>query len=259
MVPYLFLWNPKKDSKSFTNYERVQQEARAGRSYTSRWICPSKQPRPGDIAFVQRTGSVNNGIFAKGIVTAEPFENDEGTRVVALRLDLFLPIGQEIPREEIVAFAEYKARWSPMASGNVINESIYSAIQTIWASRSTSFASTLMQHEAAFLVEVERSMNETSSVRAKRLEDAPTVPRRINVTTQVFVRNADVVAEALLRAAGVCQVCRKAAPFFRKTDGTPYLEVHHKVQLAHGGEDTVANAIATCPNCHRSLHFAAAA
>jgi 5-methylcytosine-specific restriction endonuclease McrA len=29
---------------------------------------------------------------------------------------------------------------------------------------------------------------------------------------------------------------------------------HHVKQLAHGGEDTVENAIAVCPNCHRKAH-----
>jgi 5-methylcytosine-specific restriction protein A len=32
------------------------------------------------------------------------------------------------------------------------------------------------------------------------------------------------------------------------------LEVHHKIRLADGGFDTVENAIAVCPNCHRQCH-----
>ena len=36
--------------------------------------------------------------------------------------------------------------------------------------------------------------------------------------------------------------------------GTPYLEVHHRVPLAENGEDTVKNAVAICPNCHRKAH-----
>ena len=38
-------------------------------------------------------------------------------------------------------------------------------------------------------------------------------------------------------------------------DGTPYLEVHHKIPLAKDGEDTIENAEALCPNCHREKHF----
>ena len=63
------------------------------------------------------------------------------------------------------------------------------------------------------------------------------------------------MAEVLVRARGVCDACKKSAPFVRRSDGTPYLEVHHKTLLADGGEDTVDNAMALCPNCHRQEHF----
>ena len=92
------------------------------------------------------------------------------------------------------------------------------------------------------------------SARLMRLRSADRLPRQINVTTTVFVRNPDVVAEVLELARGKCGYCRKNAPFRRKKGGTPYLEVHHRVPLALGGEDTVENAIAACPNCHRRQH-----
>ena len=43
--------------------------------------------------------------------------------------------------------------------------------------------------------------------------------------------------------------------FNRKKDNTPYLEVHHIIRLADDGDDSVENAIALCPNCHREAHF----
>jgi 5-methylcytosine-specific restriction protein A len=75
------------------------------------------------------------------------------------------------------------------------------------------------------------------------------------VKTRAFKRNADVIAEVLIRANGVCEKCDKKAPFLRSSDGTPFLEVHHLVRLADGGKDTVENAKAVCPNCHRELHY----
>jgi 5-methylcytosine-specific restriction protein A len=69
-----------------------------------------------------------------------------------------------------------------------------------------------------------------------------------------YQRNPDVVAAVLERANGHCERCRNPAPFLR-SDGTPYLEVHHSIGLADGGPDTVANALALCPNCHRELHY----
>jgi 5-methylcytosine-specific restriction protein A len=91
--------------------------------------------------------------------------------------------------------------------------------------------------------------------RAKRLKNAPRQPTQYLTTQLAFRRNPDVVAEVLERAKGTCEACGGPAPFVRKSDGSPYLEVHHKEMLANGGEDTVANAIAICPNCHREAHF----
>ena len=93
------------------------------------------------------------------------------------------------------------------------------------------------------------------SARRARLAKAPKIPRRTAVTAYTFVRNPDVVAEVLERAGGKCGYCGKAAPFFRKKSRDPYLEVHHEIPLADGGEDTVENAKAACPNCHRQRHY----
>lgn len=103
---------------------------------------------------------------------------------------------------------------------------------------------------------VRAALTDAPEQRRQRLALAPKLPRVVTVTTTAFVRNADVIAEVLLRAAGRCESCLAPAPFLRKTDHSPYLEVHHKVRLADGGEDTVANAIALCPNCHRREHYA---
>lgn len=107
-----------------------------------------------------------------------------------------------------------------------------------------------------FYNDVYISLQDGHSSRQARLETAPTIPDRILTTSTLFRRNPDVVAEVLLRANGKCEGCLLPAPFARASDGTPYLEVHHRVMLAAGGEDTVVNAIALCPNCHRAAHYA---
>ncbi|TKB56772.1 HNH endonuclease [Ferrimonas aestuarii] len=55
------------------------------------------------------------------------------------------------------------------------------------------------------------------------------------------------------RANGVCEGCKRNAPF--NTKYGPYLEVHHLTRLADGGPDHPANVIALCPNCHREAHY----
>lgn len=91
--------------------------------------------------------------------------------------------------------------------------------------------------------------------RRERLKKSKKKPESIKTITTTYKRNADVIVEVLGRANGFCERCKKSAPFIRASDGTPYLEVHHIVPLSENGDDTVENAIALCPNCHRELHF----
>lgn len=109
--------------------------------------------------------------------------------------------------------------------------------------------------EALLQAAVSASRALSQAARRKRLESASPVPRQIQVQATAFVRNADVIVEVLERARGQCESCQDAAPFLRMSDGSPYLEVHHIVPLARGGHDTVANAQALCPTCHRRIHF----
>ncbi|HEV7586731.1 MAG TPA: HNH endonuclease [Longimicrobium sp.] len=113
----------------------------------------------------------------------------------------------------------------------------------------------LSEQEAAFELSLGEAYADSQSQRRERLAGATKMPLKLKVITEVYLRNADVVAEVLHRATGACERCRQPAPFIRKRDGTPYLEVHHIQTLAEGGEDTVENAIALCPNCHRELHY----
>ena len=101
---------------------------------------------------------------------------------------------------------------------------------------------------------VQKSLASTHEQRLKRLKAAPKQPLQVLTIGKGYRRNSDVVAEVLYRAGGICEGCNQSAPFARKQDGSPYLEVHHRIHLAEGGDDTVENAIALCPNCHRQEH-----
>jgi hypothetical protein len=74
--------------------------------------------------------------------------------------------------------------------------------------------------------EVAASLSDPKN-RKKRLKDAPELPETFSVTTTVYKRNPDVIAEALDRAKGKCEQCKKPAPFKRASNKSPYLEVHH--------------------------------
>jgi hypothetical protein len=102
---------------------------------------------------------------------------------------------------------------------------------------------------------IEKARAGSRKERLKRLSQAQAKPNTTQVTSIAFIRNPDVIAEVLERAKGICEHCSCNAPFTRRRDNTPYLEVHHRIQLSEGGSDTVENAIAVCPNCHRELHY----
>jgi 5-methylcytosine-specific restriction protein A len=79
-------------------------------------------------------------------------------------------------------------------------------------------------------------------------------PTRTDTTISDFVRDKQVVEWIKKNAKGNCELCGKYAPFHDSLNN-PFLEVHHVKQLAEGGSDTIHNAVALCPNCHRELHF----
>ena len=137
MSAYFFLWNPEKDYESFPNLNKLIAKCRLGKPYERDWICSSKQPKAGDLAYLQRTGPHDNGVFAKGIVARGSFERD-GTRLVTLYLQEILPVGKEIPRSEIIEKAQFKRHWGPYASGNSIPFEILTAIDQLWSSRAAA-------------------------------------------------------------------------------------------------------------------------
>jgi 5-methylcytosine-specific restriction protein A len=100
-----------------------------------------------------------------------------------------------------------------------------------------------------------KSAKSSRDKRLARLATASKKPARIQVVSTAFIRNPDVVAEVLFRAKGTCESCEKPAPFAKRSDSSPYLEVHHRIPLSADGDDSVDNAIALCPNCHRKYHF----
>lgn len=126
--------------------------------------------------------------------------------------------------------------------------------QTRFAPCSTT-ASFIPDDSDDFDALVAASKRLSAAERQARLDCASKKPARMQVVSTAFQRNPDVVAEVLIRAEGHCEGCNSPAPFKRVSDGTPYLEAHHRVHLSNGGDDSVENAVALCPNCHREAHY----
>ena len=77
-------------------------------------------------------------------------------------------------------------------------------------------------------------------------------PKRVPSSSTVYVRDPEVRAWVRNDAEGHCEGCGEPAPFQKL--GLPFLEVHHVKPLAEKGSDRITNAVALCPNCHRSCH-----
>lgn len=103
--------------------------------------------------------------------------------------------------------------------------------------------------------EIEKARKLNHKQRLRRLKKSNPKPKKTIVSQTVFIRNPYVVVEVLERANGVCERCHKKAPFLKDSNQSPYLEVHHIIPLAEGGDDSVENAIGLCPNCHRHAHY----
>jgi len=78
-------------------------------------------------------------------------------------------------------------------------------------------------------------------------------PQKKETSQERYERDPLVKAWVLQNAVGICELCDKQGPFRDRT-GRLFLEVHHVIHLAEGGADTVNNAVALCPNCHKRCH-----
>ncbi|MCD5329370.1 HNH endonuclease [Chromobacterium piscinae] len=103
---------------------------------------------------------------------------------------------------------------------------------------------------AAFEIEVREVVKKKNLLRP----EGNYRPAITSSTITQYKRDVAVKAWVLQHAKGVCESCGQPAPFCG-SDGQPYLEVHHVRQLADNGSDTVTNAVALCPNCHKAFHY----
>ncbi|MDF4355189.1 HNH endonuclease signature motif containing protein [Vibrio parahaemolyticus] len=111
------------------------------------------------------------------------------------------------------------------------------------------------EYKVTFENEVNESLDDSSENRQRRLASRSTKPKVVYRLVQDYRRDPDVVAEALYRAEGFCEKCKEKAPFIKRSNGEPYLEIHHIIPLSQGGLDSLENVISLCPNCHREIHF----
>ncbi len=63
--------------------------------------------------------------------------------------------------------------------------------------------------------------------------------------------SSDIEEVVIDMADGTCELCGLT---FQNKD---FLETHFVVWIRNGGQPTLTNTVALCPNCHRKIHFEA--
>ncbi|MEQ5316614.1 HNH endonuclease [Providencia vermicola] len=101
---------------------------------------------------------------------------------------------------------------------------------------------------------VKKAKNLSDESLKERAEKGRKKPSTYQQSTIQYERSIWVAEYAKRLAKGICQLCLNLAPF-ENAKGVPYLETHHIVWLAKGGEDVIANTVALCPNCHKKMHI----
>lgn len=89
----------------------------------------------------------------------------------------------------------------------------------------------------------------------KVLEVSHAKPEKREYLIETYARNKGWVAEAKNRFGVYC-MCSHCKNTFNKPDGFPYIEVHHIIPMAEGGEDGLWNLAVLCAHHHRMAHFA---
>lgn len=221
-----------------------------GRSGKQRWSC-SKTTRSGDRAFVYIK---ERGICYEWQAVSDAKPDKKWT--YACNVKLVKAINPPIAISELKDSIPHKLWGRPRNNfhGDQSLKIDFEVLKVITGLRS-GLIPTQVESERDFANAVSKSQKLSVSERQRRLKTANKKPEKREAIAIVYSRNPDVVAEVLYRAKGYCESCKQPAPFKKRSDKTPYLEVHHIKRLVDGGDDTVKNAQALCANCHRRKHF----
>jgi len=81
-------------------------------------------------------------------------------------------------------------------------------------------------------------------------------PNQVSQTITTYPRNNTLKNYVKRRSNNSCEMLNCNYQGFQKLNGEAYIEIHHVIPLSEGGEDSIDNTVALCPNCHRAMHYA---
>lgn len=249
---YLYAWNPSK--WDWEEFKDAVAKVQAGKRHKMPWSCGlTKSIKKGDRFLLVRLGVAPKGIVGCGVVTSAPYTLPHWNAALqadgkeALQTDLEFT---SLSAHPIITIPELEGRypdmvWTPQNSGISVGEETAAQILSIL--------------EGDFLEPVpdttkfEQKVRRFRSAPPSTMPNGQTAPKKVARSAEQYERDPKVKAWVLQQANGRCELCGGDAPFVDDA-GFPFLEVHHIIPLAEGGDDVVANAVALCPNCHRRCH-----
>lgn len=215
---------------------------RAGTATVYRqWIVP-KDAKVGDPVVIYVTGF---GFFATAVLCGKTAPRRDSPNPYWAALSEIELIRPAISRREIqrkvpeLAWANYPR-----------------SIHTVSGTLAVKLEELIRQRRRSGLPDLnDQTLLEGSVVELKAVAMASARMRPKRMTRTVFerLRCTAIRLYVLKRARGICEGCRRPAPF-RDKHNNPFLEVHHIRRLADDGPDHPKNVAALCPNCHRRAH-----
>jgi hypothetical protein len=136
MRAYLFGWNPVKFK--WDDLDDDIAKLQAGNKLEEDWsVASHKTIQPGDRAYIVRVGVEPKGIFASGIISAEPFLALRKGRTyhrIVIEFDVLLnPDKQHILTLDILKTGNLAAQtWTPQASGISIRPELVDELEGVW-------------------------------------------------------------------------------------------------------------------------------
>jgi 5-methylcytosine-specific restriction protein A len=248
----LYAWNPSR--WDWEGFEDAVATVREGKPHKMYWSCGNtKNIAKGDRFLLVRLGVEPKGIVGCGVVVSSPYplphwdkeKRAEGKE--ALRTDLEFT---SLSPNPIITLHELEqlypdVSWTPQSSGISVGEDIASELLAIFEGEAIGSASDSTKFE--------QTVRRLRSAKMVAKPDGQKAPKKVTRSAEQYERDPKVKAWVLQNAKGKCELCESDAPFMDDA-GFPFLEVHHVVPLADGGDDVVSNAVALCPNCHRECH-----
>jgi predicted HNH restriction endonuclease len=183
----------------------------------------------------QQLGRVPTGVYNKlmNLRSIDPRDDRKG-----------LPGGSAIDREVWAEFFD-------IAKNDIDQQRLNHEYERLWESLKSPEASEFLFDEEISRLE-EKSFDQLMD--AYRSGKSVQKPRRREVQQLVYERRPLVIAIAKKRAGYSCEIEGCPSPTFVTSGGEKFVEVHHLIPLAQGGEDSIANTVCLCPTHHREIH-----